>query len=442
MKSIRNYLLISVLSVVLISLMIFSILTYSNSKHEVEEIYDSQLAQSTRLLYALISVDSVEPLATKKLYKKSLMYQVWHFSGELALHSQSAPESLLHPLKKGFNTANYNKKTWRTYTLKDSDKALFFVVAENLKVRNKLVDEITEIISLPYFIGVPVLLVLLWIFIGRGLSPLIAISAAIQARSPDNLEPINLPQLAQELQPIESAINGLFIQLNDAIEREKTFTDDAAHELRTPLATIKLHAQNAIQSKEESTRHQSLNLLDQSIEQATRTIEQLLHLARIQSLAFNTSQDAVAIDKVAREQVAQIDVKLEQKQQQLIFDCQEPLPKINGNDVLLRLLIRNLLENANLYTPEDGTIKLALRASNTTLILQIEDSGPGVSDTVYTEIFKRFHRERPGETIGSGLGLSIVSRITELHSAKIQRLEPSEITLKGFCLEISFPVAD
>ena len=246
----------------------------------------------------------------------------------------------------------------------------------------------------------------------------------------------------QELQPIESAINGLFIQLNDAIEREKTFTDDAAHELRTPLATIKLHAQNAIQSKEESTRHQSLNLLDQSIEQATRTIEQLLHLARIQSLAFNTSQDAVAIDKVAREQVAQIDVKLEQKQQQLIFDCQEPLPKINGNDVLLRLLIRNLLENANLYTPEDGTIKLALRASNTTLILQIEDSGPGVSDTVYTEIFKRFHRERPGETIGSGLGLSIVSRITELHSAKIQRLEPSEITLKGFCLEISFPVAD
>jgi len=428
--------------------MIFSFITYSNAKHEVEEMYDSQLAQSTRLIYSLININAEKSVLSKELSKTGLMFQFWRISGDLIQRSKSAPDRLLHPLKKGFNKAEHAEKSWRTFTLKDSDKAVYFVVAENLEVRDELVDEITEIISLPYYIGVPVLLVLLWIFIGRGLLPLVSISKAIQARSSDNLEPIKLPQLAQEIQPIESAINALFVQLNDAIEREKTFTDDAAHELRTPLATIKLHAQNAIQSKEEHTRFQSLQLLDQSIEQATRTIDQLLHLARIQSLSFDRNQKPISLDKIAREQAAHLDVKFEQKNQQFIFDCPKALPKIMGNDVLLGLLIRNIIENASLYTPINGSIRFGLLSSvasdtsdtsDTSVIIQIEDSGPGVSDSAYTEIFKRFHRERPGETIGSGLGLSIVSRIAELHSAKIQRLNHDKATLKGFCLEINFP---
>mgnify|MGYP002150019989 CR=1 FL=1 len=420
--------------------MIFSIITYSNAKHEVEEMYDSQLAQSARLIYSLININAENSVITKALSNTGLMFQFWSFSGDLIQRSKNAPDRLLHPLKKGFNKADYAEKIWRTFTLKDSDKAVYFVVTENLKVRDKLVDEITEIISLPYVIGVPVLLILLWVFIGRGLLPLFSISKAIKARSPDNLEPIKLPLLAKELQPIESAINALFLQLNDAIEREKTFTDDAAHELRTPLATIKLHAQNAIQSKEEPTRIQSLQLLDQSIEQASRTIEQLLHLARIQSLSFDRNQITIPLDKIAREQAAQLDFKFEHKNQKFIFDCPESLPKIYGNDVLLGLLIRNIIDNANLYTPKNGTIKLGLYSESTLVRLQIEDSGPGVSDSAYTEIFKRFHRERPGESVGSGLGLSIVSRIAGLHSAKIQRLEQSKVTLTGFCLEISFPI--
>ncbi len=471
MKSIRSFLLVSVLGVVVLCLLIFSAATYFETKHEVEEIYDAQLAQSARLIHTLALknlpprasitepivftddkvIDSLlvdqeegdddtnELLSQGHLYETKLAYQLWTTSGQLLLRSSNAPSEMITAQSEGFTTVWFDKRDWRTFTLEDKQHDAFFVAAEHLHLRNELVEGITNKVILPYLIGIPLLIIVLWQLIGRGLAPLVGIRQAIQNRSPENLDQIHVAELATELQPVETALNTLFQRLGAAIEREKSFTDDAAHELRTPLATIKLHAQNALASKTELDRDVSLGLLDKSVDQATRTIEQLLQLARLQSIDRYKERELVQLDKIARNQIAQLDPLIEERQQEFDFAYPTPLNAIQGNDILLGLLMRNIIENACLYTPEQGKIRLSIKQAigNTQLI--IEDSGIGVSEEAYQTIFQRFHRERPGDTVGAGLGLSIVSRIAELHHALIKPVEHKSPEYSGFGLVIEFP---
>jgi len=468
MRSIRAFMLASVLGVVFVCMLVFFVSTYLQSRHEVDEVYDSHLAQSARMLNALLShnlrdkiLSSDSPLVLNDeqlnqdlnslsddevsqlghSYENKLVYQLWTTSGKLILRSNNAPQEKLIELQAGFETIQLKGKRWRSFTLRDNTLGVYLIVAEQLEVREELIDEITENLLTPFVVGIPLLLLALWYLIGRGLHPLVMISKAIKHRQAKNLEPIVIEGLSSELKPIETSLNSLLFQLKGTLEREKSFTDDAAHELRTPLAQIKVHAQNAQSSKDDQNRLLSLKLLDQSVDQATRTIEQLLHLARLQSSSTRTENDKVNLDKLAREQIAAMNQIFSQRQQSIELASPEQLKPIQGNGLLIGLLIRNLLENASLYTHVTGSIRLSIvyesgRQSGTTLI--VEDNGPGVDDSQYENIFKRFHRENPGDSNGAGLGLSIVSRIAELHDASIISGSPVDPIHTGFCLHILF----
>jgi len=468
--SLRTFLLVSILGVVFLCMVFFFISTYLQTRHEVDEVYDSQLAQSSRMLHALLirnidtksittplifndeqylknldtlsDDDEISPLG--HFYETMLSYQIWRQDGKLILRSNNAPQEKISALEAGFKTVQLKQKSWRSFTLQDKQQGIFLIVAEQLDIREEPISEITENLLTPYIVGIPTLLFILWHLIGRGLHPLINISQAIKNRQPSNLEPIHIAGLAPELLSIETALNSLLSRLKDTIEREKSFTDDAAHELRTPLAQIKIHTQNAQVSKSESDRKLCLRLLEQSVDQATRTIEQLLQLARLQSLHSFQQNGKVHLDKLARQQVAQLHAQLSKRQQHLELDVPDQLQPISGNELLIGLLFRNLLENASLYTPEKGAIRVRIIQQNvekkeeqeTTLI--VEDSGPGVAEAKYKDIFQRFHRENPGDSNGAGLGLSIVSRIAELHGAKISPIQSLDPEYTGFCLSIVF----
>jgi len=468
--SLRTFLLASILSVVFLCMVFFFLSTYIQTRHEVDEVYDSQLAQSARLLHALllrnIDTNSIDPplvfddeqylknLGTLSdddeisplghFYETMLSYQLWRQDGKLILRSKNAPEEQLTAFQAGFKTIQFKQKSWRSFTLQDKQQGIFLIVTEQLDIREEPISELTENLLAPYIVGIPTLLFILWHLIGRGLHPLINISQAIKNRQPSNLEPIQIEGLAPELLSIETALNSLLSRLKDTIEREKSFTDDAAHELRTPLAQIKIHSQNAQVSKSESDRQLCLNLLEQSVDQATRTIEQLLQLARLQSLQSFQQNDTVHLGKLARQQVAQLHDQLSQRQQHLELDVPDQLLPIFGNDLLIGLLFRNLLENASLYTPEKGAIRIRIIQENIDekekqeTTLTFEDSGPGVEEAKYDAIFQRFHRENPGDANGAGLGLSIVSRIAELHAAKISPIPSLDAEYTGFCLSITF----
>jgi len=473
MRSIRNFLLVSILGIVFLCMVFFFISTYLQTQHEVDEVYDSQLAQSARMLHALLirniepntlSVDEpivfndeqyLENLSSKTnddedededevsplghFYETMLAYQLWRQDGKLILRSSNAPELQITNLQPGFKSVLLNQRQWRSFTLQDNEYGVFLLVAEKLEIREELISEITENLLTPYVVGIPLLLFILWHLIGHGLYPLINISQAIKNRQPSNLEPIQISGLAPELLPIETALNALLIRLRDTIEREKSFTDDAAHELRTPLAQIKLHAQNAQVSHNESDKKLCLKLLELSVDQATRTIEQLLQMARLQSIHSFQQNKKVSLGKLARQQVAQIHTQISQRHQQIVLEAPDTLQPIQGNDLLISLLIRNLLENASLYSPENGLIRISIIQEQLATKILVEDNGPGVAKDKYDTIFQRFHRENPGDSQGAGLGLSIVSRIAELHHAQISPIQSSDPEYSGFCISISFP---
>ena len=281
------------------------------------------------------------------------------------------------------------------------------------KVRDKLVRHVAKRMLVPALFGLPLLGLWIWLATWRGLTPLDTVAREIASRQADKLEPVAPASAPGEIRPLVEAINGLFVRVEHALESERRFTADAAHELRTPLAALAAQAQVVQRARNAEERDHAVEQLIASTRRAGRLVDQLLTLARLDP--DNTAvSEAVSLDRLAEDVCATHGAEAVEKAIALELDAMPAT--VTGSTDMLRILLRNLIDNALRYTPAGGRVTVSVAPG----ILSVTDTGPGIPATERERVFDRFHRLAGQDTEGSGLGLSIVARIAERHGATVE----------------------
>ncbi|WP_417777809.1 ATP-binding protein [Stutzerimonas xanthomarina] len=452
-RSIRNRTLVLVLGILLLSLSLISWRSYRDARHEIEELFDAQLAHSARLVQGLVMRD-MNPQARNALqqaldaavnarrdqgvpghdYETKLGFQVYATDGSSLLQSAGAPHGALQRLagadsaspfshlSGGYHDVQLDGHAWRLFLLHDREDDLWILLSERGDVRGELVGKIARRSLLPDLIGLPLLALLIWLAVGWGLRPLAHMAQLLKSRAPDNLAPLLLAPLPQELEPVAASLNRLLQQVNQLVEREKRFIADAAHELRTPLAVLRIHAQNAQQAGSEADRDEALRQLVTGVDRTTRVVTQLLTLARLEPSAQQLRLAPLDMRRLTRDTLAELTPLAIARKQELTLDVDEHSDcSLTGDAASLATLLQNLVGNALAYTPTGGRIEVQLRSTAENLILEVADSGPGIAPELRAQLFERFVRLGDGQ--GAGLGLSIVARIAELHGATVELLD-------------------
>lgn len=451
MKSIRKRILIRVLGLLVIGTLIMGWASHHDSTHEVEELFDAQLGQSARVLIGLLSASqgqmSTEQLAQALLettgehpklghrYESKLAFQVRDANGTVIARSFNVPQLTDADWQPGFADLQQDNRQWRGYVLDSDESGLAVWVGERSDVRGELVDKIVRGTLVPDLLGIPLMVLLVWFAIGSGLKPLDELARLIRLREPNSLQPIVLSDLPSELEPVQAALNRMLEQLHQLLAREQRFIADAAHELRTPLAVLKIHAENAMQATDPSEREQALQHLRQGVERATRLISQMLTLARLAD-DQQRQRSPIALQESCRDEVAELLPLALRRNQELELASDSDLPdKVEMEPGSLGMLLQNLVGNAIQHAPDGGRVLVSLQRRADQLLLRVEDSGDGVPEGDRERLLERFHTQ--GNSQGAGLGLSIVQRIVERHHG---RLLLGDSPLGGLLVQISLPI--
>ncbi len=282
------------------------------------------------------------------------------------------------------------------------------------ELRHELDEHFIKTLLTPLLFGLPLLGGWIWFATWRGLRPLDEIATELSKRAPERLDPVAPAAAPREIRPLLESLNALFARVGQAMEKERAFTADAAHELRTPLAAIVTQAQVVTRARDDAERDHALAQLTTSARRASHLVEQLLTLARLDP-AVGLPMSELRLDTLAAEVCADHGAIALEKNIGLELDAPVPVT-LRANDGMLRVLLRNLLDNAVRYTPAGGKVGVSVTAQ----MLTVSDSGPGIPADQHAEALQRLHRLAGQNIEGSGLGLSIVARIAELHDAKLE----------------------
>jgi two-component system sensor histidine kinase TctE len=316
-------------------------------------------------------------------------------------------------------------------------------VAETLEKRAQLANEIIKGVILPQFIILPVILALVWFALSRGLSPLAELQERIRARRPDDLSPIDSRQVPEEISPLVGSLNDMLARLSQTIDMQKRFIADAAHQMKTPLAGMRMQSELALRQEDAGEIHRSLEQLAKSSESATRLVNQLLALARAENqphagLAFERVDLAALARATVQDWVpASFAHKID-----LGFEAPGAPPAIAGNALMLREMLSNLIDNALRYTPPGGSVTVRVRVDGSDALLEVEDTGPGIAPAERAHVFERFYRILGSQAPGSGLGLAIVREIAQQHGADIaisNNPRCQSAKLPGSLFRLTFP---
>lgn len=347
----------------------------------------------------------------------ALAFQVWSDHGELLLASKNAPP-LSQRLGRGYATLTVNGEEWRTYSGQDYKRKNQVTVLEPLALRNHPAHELAGRMAQVLLLALLPLAVLLWISIRQGLKPLTRLSEAIHARDADNLEPLQLRGIPDEVQPLIGALNHLLERLTRSLDKERAFTADAAHELRTPLAAIKVQAEVALAATDAATSRYAMQQVIAAVNRTTHLAQQLLLLARLEQIEPK-SQQIVDLAQLAADGIsARADAALRSGIEIELVAIADAL--VSGDPTMLGILLDNLLDNAIKYGGEHGQrIVVTLQRSNQAVQLLVADDGEGVAADERARLPDRFFRVAGHSALGSGLGLSIVAKIAAAHGGAL-----------------------
>jgi two-component system sensor histidine kinase QseC len=469
--SIRQRLLVALIGLLLLVWLVVVVLVYRVAGHEVEAVFDADLVRSARTLQTLLVheiaeereslakvrevIDELGPAGLARYPRTArilagidanemrerleliespsrdpstrdsgLVFVARYGDGGIMLRDAAEPE--LPRTAPGFVDLAVHEEPWRVYALADPDSGLLVQVGERHAIRERLARSITRNTVMPLLIAMPVIGLLVWLVVGRALRPLQRITAAVSGRAPDALGGIDERNAPREVEGLVQALNALFARVGAALERERQFTSDAAHELRTPLAAIKTHLQVARGRTQDRSVGESIGQAVVGVDRATHTVEQLLLLARVDAeQARRLVGGRVDLRDQAAEAVAGFSQRAADRGIDLGLDA-PAVAVVRGDRTALAVLLRNLVDNALRYTPRGGTVTVSVRAGPGGTCLEVSDDGPGIAPEQREAVFERFNRgdvARAAQTTGSGLGLSIVQRIAALHGARV-RLGP------------------
>lgn len=434
--SLRHRLLLILLSATLLAWTGTAAKNYFDNRREIADLFDAQLAQSARALLALSAHELYEQLAYiaqneaqgHKLperpspqihkYEQRLAFQIWTHDGKLAVRSDSAPTSPLAIELDAFRDRVINGQHWRVYALSDPEKNMEVHVGEHYDQREQLSEDVAQRLLAAVFLSLPLLALLIWFGVGRAMTPLSRVARAVARRKLGNLEPIDSRKVPIETKPLVDALNDLFVRLKVALDNILHFTADAAHELRTPLAALKTHAQIAARATDDATRQEALRELLLGVDRATSLVDQLLTLARLDPEATRVLDETTDLHSVAQTVISELSYEAKKKNIDVSLAAQVRGVVI-GKTPMLSILLRNLVENAIRYAPAAGAVEVEILRKDDDIVLRVGDSGPGIPPQEREKVFKRFFRVLGTDAPGSGLGLAIVQRIAEIHDAKI-----------------------
>ena len=393
-------------------------------RNQLMQSLDERLAASARMVAGLLvqlpqartANDGVPHLSAEQLgIPNGLACQISSLRGEVLARSHSTPEDLLDAGQKGFRDQIIGDRPWRSFTLIQGD--LRITTADRLDERATLKRSILLAAALPVVVALLGSLALLWIGLGRGLAPLERIRAALAGRSANTSEPLPLTGLSAELAPLVEAQNQLFQRIGDTLERERRLTDDAAHELRSPLTAVKTHLQVAAMTEGDNART-AIAMAEQGAVHLQRILEQLLMLARVEgNLPFDEGLPCRPL-QIARQAIADATQK---SGAAIELSCADDLPErcLAMPPALAIAALRNLLENARRHTKAGTSVSLHIALDGPHGVLfKVRDQGPGITPERLQRFTERFWRSADSD--GSGLGLSIVKAIAERCGCTLQ----------------------
>ncbi len=307
----------------------------------------------------------------------------------------------------------------------DSRETLVLMqVAETRGKRSRLATEIIKGVMVPQFVILPLAVLLVWLALVRGIRPLSDLEQRIRARKPDDLSPIDEHFVPQEVAPLVSSINDLLDRLKTSLGTQKRFLADAAHQLKTPLAGLRMQAEMAQMASQPEEVHRSLQQIAKSSVRATHTVNQLLALARAETTGRALPSSPIDLADLVTEVVEDSVPRALEKHIDLGYEGPMVVPPecvMEGNPTLLRELVRNLVDNAINYTPSGGvvTARVLLDRFSGVQVLQVEDNGPGIPEAERSLVLEPFYRALGTNVDGSGLGLAIVNEIAQQHGAEL-----------------------
>ena len=466
--SIRRRLLAALIGTLLLVWLVAVLLVYRAAGHEVEEVFDADLARSAQTLQTLLlhEVEEEQEMAVKlrlvteelgddglarfptlagivrELHDEAtgehlelaqrgslavdrdgsgLVLVARYADGSLMLRDRDAAN--LPPTEPGYADVRLGDELWRVFCLRDPGTGFTVQVGERHAFREELVRYITRDTLMPLLVALPILALLVWIVVGRSLVPLHRVTRRVSERAPNALDPIDEDNAPLEVNSLVQALNALFARMQAALERERQFTADAAHELRTPLAALKTHLQVAKQDRPASQVGGSIDQALRGVDRAVHLVEQLLLLARADAdQTRDRAASMVDLRNVAMDGVASLSQLA--VEHDIDLGIEAPHAAVTrGDRAALDILLRNLVDNAIRYTPGGGSVTVAVGEDANGAWLSVLDNGPGVPEGERERVFQRFHRgqgEQAAGTTGSGLGLSIVQRIARLHGAALE----------------------
>jgi len=433
MKSIRHQLLLWLLSGLTLAVAAAGARIYFQTLEEANELFDYHLKQ----MAVSLPGEAFGPVPPARLdgrdMEDELIVQIWDRTGAQLYFSRPGSH-LPQRAELGFSTVVTPAGRWRVYSVLERNNVV--QVAQPMSLRRELAAGMALRTTVPLLLLLPVLGVLIWLTVGRGLRPLNQIASAVAERTPSSLHALPEQDLPVEVRPLVQALNDLLARLARALESQRTFVADAAHELRTPLTAVQLQIQLAERANTDSERKAAFGELKRGLSRASRLVQQLLTLARQEPDVAERPFAAVDLTQVARRVLAEQAPLAAEKNIDLGIS-HEDAATVKGDFEALRVMLGNLVDNAIRYTPRGGTVDVALRARDGTASVEVADTGPGIPDRDHEHVFDRFYRREAAWTEGSGLGLAIVKNIADRHGAVITLDNRSPEP--GLRVSVSFP---
>lgn len=441
-QSLRTRLLVFLLAAVVLAGAVQGALAYRGALAETDAMFDYHMQQTALALRSGLPMDAQglgSGLAPED-ENHEFIVQVWTNEG-LRIFESAVGAALPQIAVLGFTDVRARGGTYRVFSLQTRSQVI--QVAQNLAARRDMAGGLALRTLAPLAIMAPLLALAVWWVVSGSLAPVERVRRQVAQRQADDLSPVDGDALPDEVRPLVDELNLLLARVQRAFEAQQHFVADAAHELRSPLAALKLQAQGLQRASDDATRELAVSRLSSGIDRATRLVEQLLALARQEArVASGTPAQPVVLADLARQTVADAAALAQERGIDLGLDQADAL-LVHGHADALRMLLRNLVDNAIKYTPDAGVVDVSVIAGEEgQVLLAVEDSGPGIAPEERERVLDRFHRalqaHADGSPIpGSGLGLPIVQSIARMHGAQLE-LGVSE-RLGGLLARVRFP---
>ena len=435
--SLRARLLGFILGAIVVAAAVQVVTAYRTALREADAIFDRHMEKMALSLRSGTPLINEEPNSAFSADRESedFFVQMWSANG-VPIFQSAAHRRLRQPGPPGFsNLQSLDNRTYRLFVISTPQQVI--LVAQDMAARRDMARSLALHTVLPALLMAPLLMLVVWWVVSRSLAPVASVRTQVARRRADDLHPVNEQGLPAEVRPLIQELNLLFERLRQAFEAQQHFVADAAHELRSPLAALKIQLQGLQRATDEPARELAIKRLAAGIDRAGHLVDQLLVLARQQTHASASGEpQPVALDQVSL--VALADAMPAAQARGIDLGVhRSDATTVRGDAEALRTLIRNLLDNAIKYSPPGGTVDLSVQSDVVGAVLVIEDSGPGIAPRDRARVLDRFYRVSGAGAEGSGLGLAIVKAIAERHG--VQLLLDDSARLGGLRVQVLFP---